>query len=155
MEIRALAAGDLDAVLAIQSACPEAAQWPRADYERASAAPPETAGDYRAWVATTRDGVTGFILMRRAADELEILNLAVKPPARRAGVATRLLDAALNAARDGGAHNVFLEVRESNAAAIAFYTRHGFARAGRRPDYYSAPREAALILKLELSTGGL
>jgi ribosomal-protein-alanine N-acetyltransferase len=148
--IRALAPHDLDAVLAIQSSAPEAAQWSRADYERAcetGAAPIQ--GSSCAWLAAGEAGVVGFILTRQAGDELEILNLAVAPAARRAGAGTRLLVTVLERVAQHGARCVSLEVRESHSAAIAFYERHGLVRARRRPDSYSAPREAALVLRRE------
>jgi len=147
VQIRALAPSDLDAVLAIQSSCPEAAQWSRADYERVCAAAESST---RAWVAISDAQLAGFILIRRAADEIEILNLAVAPGARRTGIASSLLHAALEPARNAGVRRAFLEVRESNAGAIAFYLHHGFTRTGRRPNYYSAPAEAALILSREI-----
>jgi ribosomal-protein-alanine N-acetyltransferase len=144
VHVRALSLGDVDAVLRIQTACPEAAQWSRADYEQA-----------RGWVCCESEEAIGFIVTRQAADEMEILNLAVQPAARRRGAATQLLHAALNAGRAAGASRVFLEVRELNVAAVAFYQRHGFASAGRRAGYYSSPREAAVILRKELPGAGL
>lgn len=78
----------------------------------------------------------GFALIRVAADEAELLTLAVAPAARRQGLGRRLLAAALAeaAARAGAA--VFLEVAEGNAAALALYTQAGFAEAGRRRGYF-------------------
>jgi ribosomal-protein-alanine N-acetyltransferase len=95
-------------------------------------------------------GVLGFLLCRHAVDELEILNLAVAPEARRTGAGSQLLEAALRQARAAGIRRVFLEVRESNRAAVAFYSRHGFCPAGRRPGYYTQPVEDALLLQLSL-----
>jgi ribosomal-protein-alanine N-acetyltransferase len=93
------------------------------------------------------DGVpVGFVIARQAADELEIVSIGVLPPARRAGAARALLQAAF--ARAAGAATCFLEVAEGNAAARALYLRLGFAQAGRRPRYYGD--EDALVLRLPL-----
>jgi ribosomal-protein-alanine N-acetyltransferase len=106
-----------------------------------------------AWVAE-RDGVTvGFVAALFSVEEMEILNLAVLPSARRVRVASSLLEAALAAARSSGGKRVFLEVRASNAGAIAFYERHGFLPAGRRIAYYAAPVEDALVLSRGLWGG--
>ena len=74
--------------------------------------------------------------------EREILNLAVDIPYRRKGIAARLLEAEL--AR-GGIH--FLEVRESNNAAQMLYRKFGFREIARRPEYYRAPVEAAMVMR--------
>ena len=81
-----------------------------------------------------------------AADEGYITNVAVFPPYRRRGVAGKLLDVFLRFARANHLAFLTLEVRPSNAAAIALYTRFGFREAGRRRNYYDLPREDALIL---------
>lgn len=144
--VRRLNEGDVDSVLAIAAACPEAAQWPRADYGRA------VRGEYGAWVVVGADGrLAGFIVTRCIADEVEILNLAVAPAERRRGLARSLLEAALAAVRESGIRRAFLEVRESNAAAIALYRRQGFAETDRRSRYYASPAEDAMVFSRELS----
>ena len=97
--------------------------------------------------------VSGFSLCRVAADEAEILSIAVAPAARRAGLGARLLLAQIEALRRMPVRRLFLEVDESNAAARALYARHGFAEAGRRKGYYPGPGPAhadALILRCAL-----
>jgi ribosomal-protein-alanine acetyltransferase len=94
--------------------------------------------------------VTGFIIGRQIADEGEILNLAVMPARRRRGEGGALLKAALDEFRTRRTSRVFLEVRESNHAAIAFYCKHGFAEAGRRAGYYRDPAEAAVLMEKKL-----
>lgn len=79
----------------------------------------------------------GFVLMRLAADEAEVLTLAVVPEARRRGLAFRLMTQALERALALGAGQVFLEVAEDNAAARALYGRLGFVETGRRARYYN------------------
>jgi ribosomal-protein-alanine N-acetyltransferase len=97
---------------------------------------------------------TGFILGRMTLDEAEILNLAVRPKCRMQGEGRALLKELLRRFAESGVSRVFLEVRESNLGAMAFYERGGFRRAGRRDAYYQDPREAALVYeKTEDSTG--
>ncbi|HET7879667.1 MAG TPA: GNAT family N-acetyltransferase [Acetobacteraceae bacterium] len=87
----------------------------------------------------------GMLLARVAADEAEVLTLAVMPAVRREGIATALLDAATAQARAVGAHRMFLEVAVGNTAAIALYRTAGLVEVGRRRRYY-ADRSDALVL---------
>lgn len=135
---------DVDAVLAIQLASPEAAQWIATDYDFANR--PATS----AWVAEHSSRIGGFIVARNVLDEMEILNIAVHPDSRRQGIATGLLLAVLKSGADQGAKKAFLEVRVSNAAAIQFYERRSFHISGNRTRYYSSPVEDAIILVSEL-----
>src|SRR5262249_47141567 len=99
----------------------------------------------------------GVILCRVAAGEMEVLTLGVTPAARRRGVAQALMAAALPAARDLGAEEVFLEVAVDNDPAIALYERLGFRKAGLRKSYYDlGPRGFmdALVMRLDLSAPG-
>ena len=97
------------------------------------------------------DGEEGYVLgyagLHTILDEGYIDNIAVAPDARRHGVASALLDVFC---RFGAAHLAFLslEVRASNAPAIALYEKHGFAAVGRRKNYYDAPREDAVLMTL-------
>ncbi len=95
-----------------------------------------------------RDG--GLILMRQAADEADVLTLAVVPAARRAGIANALLVEAIDAAASRGVRTIFLEVSTTNSAARALYTKTGFSRVGLRRLYY-ADRSDALVLRLDLA----
>ncbi|QTC93377.1 GNAT family N-acetyltransferase [Brevundimonas goettingensis] len=93
----------------------------------------------------------GFILCRVVLDEAEILTLAVRPSARRAGLGARLTQAAAEFAARAGAERLFLEVAEDNEAARALYARLGFIQTGRRRNYYEksdASRVDALLLEL-------
>jgi [ribosomal protein S18]-alanine N-acetyltransferase len=90
---------------------------------------------------------TGFVLGRMTLDEAEVLNLAVRSECRRQGEGRALLEGLLRRFVESGVSRVFLEVRESNRVAMAFYERQGFRRAGRREDYYRDPREAALVFQ--------
>ncbi|NBW10424.1 MAG: ribosomal-protein-alanine N-acetyltransferase [Caulobacteraceae bacterium] len=95
----------------------------------------------------------GFILCRVVLDEAEILTLAVRPAARRAGLGARLTQAAADVADRAGAVSLFLEVAEDNGAARALYARLGFVETGRRRNYYEKPdgsRVDARLLALNL-----
>jgi ribosomal-protein-alanine N-acetyltransferase len=92
----------------------------------------------------------GMILARVAADEVEVLTLAVSPPARRQGIGARLLETAMTVARANGARVAFLEVSVGNTAARALYERAGFTPAGRRPRYHADGTDA-LVLRRVLS----
>jgi len=92
----------------------------------------------------------GLVLVRAAAGEAEILTIAVVPAARRRGLGAALLAAALQGAVLRGAAEMFLEVAEGNAAALALYAAAGFTEVGRRHRYY-ADGEDALVLRCPLS----
>ena len=96
------------------------------------------------------DAVTGDVLgyagLLVAADEGYITNVAVFPEQRRRGIAGQLLQVFLNFAEANRLAFLTLEVRPSNAAAIALYQGFGFQEAGRRKNYYDLPKEDALIL---------
>lgn len=98
-------------------------------------------------------GPDGFILCRVVLDEAEILTLAVRPAARRAGLGARLTRAAAEVAARAGAVSLFLEVADDNAAARALYARLGFVETGRRRNYYKksdGSRVDARLLALNL-----
>ncbi len=100
-------------------------------------------------VAEAEDGfILGYAGLHVILDEGYIDNIAVEPDARRHGVASALLDVYC---RFGAANLAFLtlEVRSSNAPAIALYEKYGFREAGRRPNYYEQPREDAIIMTRE------
>ena len=92
------------------------------------------------------DEAGGFIL---AADEAEILTLAVLPECRRQGIAARMLAAALRVASLAGAKAMLLEVAEPNLAARGLYSGFGFREVGRRRRYY-ADGSDALVLRSDL-----
>jgi ribosomal-protein-alanine N-acetyltransferase len=96
-------------------------------------------------VAVLSGKVVGFLIGRQAADEFEILNLAVSPAFRRRGIGSKLVQSALGSAGKAGSRRCYIEVRASNEAAIEFYVGRGFERCGRRKSYYQDPAEDALL----------
>lgn len=91
------------------------------------------------------DARGGLVLARVAADEAEILTLAVLPAARRQGIARALLAAAAGRAAAGGAVSLFLEVSAANLAARRLYAGCGFAPVGRRARYYPDGADALIM----------
>ncbi len=98
-------------------------------------------------VATVDDAVAGYAVAYFAADEAELANIAVVPARHRHGVGRRLLDAVLAAVHGDGAVEIWLEVRQSNAAARHLYDRVGFIEVGLRRRYYDRPVEDAIVMR--------
>ena len=90
----------------------------------------------------------GFALGRVAADEAELLTIAVQPDARRQGIGRALLAAYHEAAAQRGAVPSYLDVAETNDAARALYARDGYTEVGRRAGYYTevSPHVAAIVM---------
>ena len=105
-------------------------------------------------VAAAPDGVAGYVIAQDAADEGEILNLAVAPSRHRGGIGRALVERALATLAGRGASRIFLEVRESNTAARALYAALGFGEVGRRRRYYQRPVEDAIVLRAAIPADG-
>jgi ribosomal-protein-alanine N-acetyltransferase len=100
-------------------------------------------GAFAILVRDDADFVLAFALARAAADEAELLTLAVAPGVRQRGLGSALVEAVAGAAAAGGARRLFLEVAADNTAALALYRRAGFAPVGARAAYYRRTRGAA------------
>jgi ribosomal-protein-alanine N-acetyltransferase len=98
----------------------------------------------------------GMVLWRVAADEAELLTIAVQAARRRRGAARALLQGVIQRARQQGAQRLFLEVGVDNDGARLLYAQAGFEEVGRRAGYYTRPAGLAdaLVLRLALSDGG-
>ncbi|WP_284179232.1 GNAT family N-acetyltransferase [Rhabdaerophilum sp. SD176] len=81
--------------------------------------------------------VTGFAISRVAADEAELLSIALDPEVRGLSLSSALLDRHMGHAAQAGARTMFLEVAENNGPALALYRQAGFVEVGRRKGYYS------------------
>jgi ribosomal-protein-alanine N-acetyltransferase len=99
---------------------------------------------------TIRSAIAGYIVARETAGELHINNVAVRESYRRQGIGSALIKEVLKKARELSAKAAFLEVRSSNYAAQEMYSRCGFKSIARRPNYYSEPREDAIIMTMLL-----
>ncbi len=100
-----------------------------------------------------RAAPAGFVLARTAADEAEILTVAVSRQLRRDGMGWRLMGAVIRHLRAEAIATLFLEVDETNRPAIALYEKLGFRQVAERSRYYtqeSGVRTAALVLRLDL-----
>ena len=94
--------------------------------------------------------IAGYIVARETAGELHINNFAVRSEFRRCGIGATLLNQVLHEARRRRATAAFLEVRSTNQAAQALYEKCGFRAIARRTNYYSEPKEDAVVMSLEL-----
>ena len=141
MQVRPATPADLPALLALESSAVSAAHWSEAEYHRLLA----EAG--RAVLLIEEDAVQGFIVGRDLGPEWEIENIVIAGSEQRHGLGSRLVEELLSLARRRGAQAVFLEVRESNRAARALYSRMGFTESGRRKSYYRNPEEDALVCR--------
>lgn len=144
--VRNFRPSDADAILAIAQDSPQAAHWSRDDYIQLGAEPGALA-----LVLEIAGELAGFLVGRQVSDQAEVFNLAVHHATRRQGAGSALVVAALLEFGSRGAKSVYLEVRESNTGAIAFYERHGFSKTGIRPGYYRQPDEAAVTMLRKLT----
>ena len=113
--------------------------------------PVELARSYSLLLAARLGGViSGFLLAWRAADELHLTDLGVTAPARRRGLARALVSELMRDAERSAARTILLEVRESNAAALALYRSLGFVELDRRARYYADDDEDAVVMQLLL-----
>lgn len=94
--------------------------------------------------------MAGYVVAYYVLDEAEIARIAVDASLRRQGVAGRLLWELEIVCREKKIARLMLEVRESNAPALAFYRNHGFSEDGLRRDYYTNPKENALLMSRSL-----
>jgi len=143
-DIRRMEESDLDVVMEV---------------ERESFSTPWSRGTFRGlmrrsdaslWVAEVGHCVVGYAVVWYLFQQAELGNLAVAPGCRRRGLGKRLLDWALEEARERGTERIFLEVRVSNRAAQRLYERYGFVQVGLRRRYYREPVEDARVMSLDL-----
>ena len=103
------------------------------------------------WLVAEDGGeILGYIGSQSVLDAADVMNLAVSPDHRRKGIGEKLIKALTRHLQENGVIALLLEVRVSNAPAIRLYEKLGFVQVGRRPRYYTKPREDALILRKEL-----
>lgn len=141
--LRVISSGDdSEVVAAIFREAKEAASWSEDAVREMIAMPGVSA------YVSERDGTaSGIVIGRQVLDEAEVLNLAVRQEVRRQGEGGALVRKLLERFTDQHVSRVFLEVRESNAGAIAFYQGLGFQSAGTRKGYYQSPSEDATVME--------
>ena len=145
-KVRGFRPSDAPDIAKILSDSAEAAQWPPESYAKLAESPGGLV-----LVCDASGQPVGFLAARQAADEAEILNIAVHRDSRGKGVASALLLAALDEFRRSAIARVFLELRESNLPALTLYNRHGFTPSGRRKAYYHHPTEDAISMLRKLT----
>ena len=146
--IRGMAEADVDEAAAIESGV-QAFPWTSGNFRDALQA------GYGGWVACQGGRMLGFALMMFAPDVAHLLLIAVRPDAQRKGVGHDLLRHCEGQAMARGLPAIILEVRPSNARALAFYRNRGFTQIGTRKDYYPAERntrEDAWVMEKKLGS---
>lgn len=147
IKIRDVTATDIDSIKKIEVAG-GLASWKTSDYLDQL-----LRNDTIFLAAVNTTDIVGFALVRliTPGDDLpgiaEILNIAVDPQRRRNKIGNHLMDRCFAVCRGKAIDEIWLEVRESNIAAVNFYKNHGFIIVGKRKSYYSDPIEAALVMK--------
>jgi [ribosomal protein S18]-alanine N-acetyltransferase len=145
---RPLALDDLGYVAVLEGEI-HAAPWSLGNFRDALLA------GYQTLVAESNHRIVAFGVMMLAPGEAQILNVSVVPDHRRLGFGRAVVERFLDAAQARGAEQCFLEVRASNAPAIALYASEGFVTVGRRDGYYPATatkaREDALVMRRALA----
>jgi ribosomal-protein-alanine N-acetyltransferase len=166
MRIRFAIAADVPAILALDRSAPTSAHYSEERYQEMIAQGfnarsmdllnAKRTGNLdelsRMILVSAEDSeVKAFLISRALGPEWEIENLVVAKAGRRKGVASQLLGELLKLARNRAARKVFLEVRESNAAARGLYEKLEFVESGRRRNYYHDPGEDAVLYTRELA----
>lgn len=146
MIIRSMAEPDLDEVVAIEQAA-FTRPWSKQGFLDTLRHP-----DTLYLVAEKNGEILGYLGLWQSFEEADITNVAVKTSARRQGVATALMEEVRRQAEKRGITALTLEVRKSNAAAIALYEKQGFYSVGIRPHFYDMPTEDAVIMWLKKET---
>ena len=140
MRIEKMTSGHLDDVYIIETEC-FSHPWSRQSLEN------ELNNETSLFlVAKEENEVIGYIGMSIVIDEGYIFNVAVRESYRNKGVATALINELVTYGKKNNFSFITLEVRESNLPAISLYSKFGFIKAGERKDYYSNPKENAILL---------
>lgn len=148
MAIRPLSPSDIDALFAIEQAA-TVYPWSRRQFADGLAA-----GEF-GWGIECESRLAGFALFNQVLDEATLLDIAVHPDFQRRGLAWELLRFALRELDIATPTRCLLEVRETNASAIALYKKAGFIEDGIRRNYYptTSGRENALLMSRPVSAG--
>ena len=145
VRVRKLSDADLDDIMMIEESS-FTAPWRRNTFESLLA---RRDSDLLG-ALDAEDRLIGYAVVWTIVDQAELGNVAVAPQGRGRGAGRALVKEALARARERGARECFLEVRESNEVAKALYDTLGFTAIGRRRRYYSNPPEDALVMRVNL-----
>ena len=143
--MRDMTPADIDAVLAIEQAV-QTYPWTRGNFIDA------LANDYVCRVDQEQDEIRGYAVLRPVLDEAELLSIGVAAGHQRKGLGRAMLLEMLDLSCERNMLRVFLEVRASNAAALALYRSSGFGEIGVRRDYYknASGSEDAITMACDL-----
>ena len=137
---REMAPEDADAVEIVEKAC-FAIPWSREAFWK------EAANENTIYLlALEGEQVIGYVGCWISYEESQITNVAILPAYRGRGIGTQLFGAVIEAVKTKGVTAMTLEVRPTNAPALALYKGYGFKEAGRRPHYYQDNGEDAIIM---------
>jgi len=137
---------DIDPLMALAAASATDSHWTRRQYEEILSAEPS---HHAVFAIEQNTDLLGFIVAR-TTPEWEIENVVIASTDLRRGLATKLVNAVIEAARNHHAQAIYLEVRGSNHAALSLYEKCGFQQTGRRRGYYRDPTDDALLYSLLL-----
>jgi ribosomal-protein-alanine N-acetyltransferase len=111
----------------------------------------ELNNDLSLWLVEEREGVAiAYVGSQSVPPEADVMNIAVSPDYRGQGIGKALMLALMEGLAEKSIETLTLEVRRSNTPAIGLYKQLGFVEVGCRPNYYTNPREDALIMRKEL-----
>ena len=147
--IRDAIPNDIPAMIVLERRAESAAHWTDSTYQAFFR---EHAPRRIVLVAQRNESLLGFVVARAVDREWEIENLVVAAEARRQGVGFRLIQELTSQIQAQGGHRIQLEVRNSNSAARALYSKLGFSSSGIRARYYKEPEETAICLSLQLKS---
>src|SRR6266567_720989 len=151
INLRFASPDDIPAILELARESASAAHWPETTYRRVFE---QKAPVCIALVISSESGdqarLQGFLIARISDDECELENVVVHRQRQSRGLGLKLVHALVDAARNQNATRIFLEVRESNAAARGLYEKCGFTISGRRKLYYNNPAEDAVLYTRQL-----
>lgn len=142
MQLRSWEEKDLPLLAEIEDRCFPCDAWSQGMLSEVLKAP------YQWSVLAEKDGeIYGYACMVSLFETAELLNIAVDTAYRGRGIGERLLTAVHDQAKERGAERILLEVRASNAPAIALYEKHGYIKIAVRKRYYANGEDADIMEK--------
>jgi [ribosomal protein S18]-alanine N-acetyltransferase len=150
--IRNATAADLPEMIRLERQCPTSAHWTTLQYD--AIVEPQSKRIALITQEDDTDEIAGFLVASCWAPEWELENIVVAEKCRGRGIGTELMQALLTQAKHANSQSIFLEVRDSNAAAKRLYEKLGFRVSGRRKSYYGSPLEDALLYSKDIRASG-
>jgi ribosomal-protein-alanine acetyltransferase len=151
-QVRVASIKDIPAIVELERESASAAHWPETTYRRVfeQKSPACIALVIEGESGGAQANLCGFLIARVSGEDCELENVVVRRHSQSQGLGWELVRALADAAREQHATRIFLEVRESNAAARGLYEKCGFTITGRRKSYYNHPAEDAVLYTLQL-----